>query len=313
MIGHTSAMKTTTWLRRGILACVLVLPRGLAAQETAALGIGDWLTVSSNMDASFRRTQFFEPRYKTVLFDVESRVEFWLPPFRGSFSWGPYIRVAAIASSRDQPWENAWLGAPGVGLQAFPFSSAGARGTGAGRWLGPLRVFAEYDVVRYWGVANSWRPTRRTRIGADYWRAFHVNDHSHAWWGETWHGVSWNSSNEFSSSYDTTVLANAVRLGVRKPNGGAVSSIAPYGIVESSWTRNDEYYWENRLLLGGGLRVAPDLARRNRPGRGMWLTRMVFYAEYLRSAAFYGVTAPPSVPRFDVRVGVGASVGDWYK
>jgi hypothetical protein len=294
------------------LLVLLVCPSNALAQDTSTVGVGQWLTLSSNLDAGYRRTQFFRPRYDTTLLNTESRVEVWLPPFRSSLSWGPYLRLAAITSSRDQPWENAWLGAPGVGVQVYPFSGAGVRAGTFGRLLGPLRVFAEYDLVKYWGAENDWRPTEQTRIGIDYWRALYVNSHARPWWAETWHGLTWNSSNEFSPDYDTTVLANVVRAGVRKSGGGVASVITPYGAIESSWTKNDAYYWENRLLLGGGMRVAPILTRQNQ-GERVWLARIVFYGEYLRAAAYYRAKPESSLPRFDARVGISASIGDWYK
>ena len=35
----------------------------------------------------------------------------------------PYIRLAGMASSSDEDWENAWLARPGIGFSLFPFSS----------------------------------------------------------------------------------------------------------------------------------------------------------------------------------------------
>src|SRR5262249_36737677 len=126
-------------------------------------------------------------------------------------------------------------------------------------------------------------------------------------------------------------FANSVRYGLRKPRGGALSAISPYLAVESSRTKYDrtgtghcafnnpsagpnpcDFYWENRLLAGGGLRFAPSLARLNSKDR-TWLTRFVIYGEYMDTATYYGPAAPPSVPRFDVRVGVSANIGHWYK
>src|SRR5580704_13667411 len=65
-------------------------------QQTQPLGIGNWFTFSSNLDGGYRRTQFYVPHYDTGLFQWDSRLEFWLPPFRDKFSWGPYMHVAGI-------------------------------------------------------------------------------------------------------------------------------------------------------------------------------------------------------------------------
>jgi hypothetical protein len=127
------------------------------------------------------------------------------------------------------------------------------------------------------------------------------------------------------------IFANALRLGIRKPRSGALSTITPYLAAESARTKYDrtgtahcalsnpngvpnpcDFFWENRLLVGAGLRFAPSLAKLRSKNRD-WLTRFVVYGEYLNTATYYGPAAPANTPRFDVRVGVSANVGQWYK
>lgn len=69
--------------------------------------LSDWLTVAANSDFSFRKTQFFEKDHDTAFLQWDSRLELWLPPYRHSFSWGPYVRLAGVVSDRDVPFENA--------------------------------------------------------------------------------------------------------------------------------------------------------------------------------------------------------------
>ena len=147
--------------------------------------------------------------------------------------------------------------------------------------LGPLRVFGEYNRLNYWGAENSWRPRKQTRFGAEHWRSLHVNDLSSAWWAETWNGLWRQSANEFDPKYRSTIFANAIRTGVRVPNA-RVSAVTPYLAIESSVTGNKTYYWENRLLAGAGVRVAPSIK-----GRFQDVTRVnrfAVYAEYLHVA-----------------------------
>jgi hypothetical protein len=200
-----------------------------------------------------------------------------------------------------------------------------------GKVLGPLRLFAEYSRTKYWGPQNSWRPRAQVRVGFEYWRAINVNEPNRFWWAEIWNGLYWQSSNEFTDRYDSIVFANAWRSGIRKPHAGALSTITPYLAVESSRTKYDyggttncafpaqngapnpcDFYWENHLLVGGGIRFAPSLKNLEYRNRA-WLNRFVVYGEYLNTAAYYGPTAPSSVPRFDVLIGVSASIGQWYK
>ncbi len=316
------------------IICVLFAPMiARAGEEKEPVGVGKWLTFVSNLDGGYRRTQFFAAHYDTAVFQWDSRAELWLPPFRKEFSWGPYIRVAGIAGSQGDAWQNGWLGGPGLGFQVYPISMERFREphSVAGKLFGPLRFFAEYNFTNYWGQLNRWRPRNQARIGFDYWKASNVNDPAHSWWAEVWNGLYWQSSNEFTDRYDSVIFANSARIGIRKPRSGAISTITPYLAAESSRTKYDyagtkdcvfpvqyagsnpcDFYWENRLLVGGGFRFAPSLNGLNSKNR-TWLTRFVIYGEYMNTVAYYGPTAPPSVPRFDVRIGVSASIGDWYK
>lgn len=336
---------------QGIAAVVCIFVALAAtsnAQTAGGIGVGNWLTFSANFpEAGYRKTQFFARQWNTGVFEWDSRVELWLPPFRDKFSWGPYVRVAGIAGSQGDyqgvptefqtdAWQNGWLGGPGAGIQIFPLSSRRFQNPGStiGRLFGPLRLFAEYNRTHYWGAGNQWRPRSQSRVGFEYWKAVNVNEPSRRWWAEIWNGLYWQSSNEFTDRYDSVKFANAWRSGVRIRRKGAVSAITPYLAFESSRTKYDrvapapcaftppipdpnnpnpcDFYWENRLLVGGGVRFAPSLMKleyHNRP----WLSRLVVYGEYLNTAAYYGPAAPSWVPRWDVRVGVSASIGQWYK
>ncbi|MGA2902522.1 MAG: hypothetical protein ABSD98_01715 [Candidatus Korobacteraceae bacterium] len=296
--------------------------------------LGKWFTVSANLDGGWRKTQFFLPNYNTAVFDWDSRAELWLPPFGHVKTpdgkvvikriWGPYIRVAGIAGSEPQAWQNEWVGGPGLGLQAYPFPG----------FLGPVRMFAESNFTHYFNndpQGTSWRPKNSTRAGFEYWKAVHVNDLEHYWWVEVWNGLYWQSANEFTTRYDSVLFANSGRVGIRKPKRGAISTITPYLAVESSLSKwrqlgntnchlsgqgsrdpQDlcDFFWENRFLAGGGLRFAPSLGEASHKG---WLTRFVIYGEYLDTATYYGPTPPSQFPRYDVLVGVSANVGNWYK
>ena len=300
-----------------------------SGQDVTSLGIGNWFTAAANVpEAGYRKTQFSARDYDTAIIQWEARADFWLPPFRDKFSWGLYARLAGIAGSKPDAWQNAWISHPGFGVQVYPFSTwrFQDRDSKIGKVIGPLRVFAEYNFKKYWGAENVWRPTRQTRAGLEYWKAVNVNLPSRAWWLETWQGFYWQSSNEFSDQYHTWLLGNSLRAGVRIPKRRVISAVTPYLAIESSRTKynylgsrdcafgigNCNFYWENRLLTGGGIRIAPSLARLKIRERD-WLERLVIYVEYLSTAAYYGPPAPPLVPRYDLRVGVSASIGNWYR
>lgn len=324
-----------------ILSQLLSPAHACSQSGIGTLGAGNWLTVSSNLDGGYRRTQFFLPHYNTALFQWDSRVELWLPPSHKRHRWGLYLRAAGIAGSERNAWQNGWLGSPGIGLQLYPLSSERFRHRGSvvGRLFGPLRMFAEYNFTHYWGEdfprqGTSFRPHHQVRTGFEYWKAANVNALDHYWWTEVWNGLYWQSANEFTDRYDSVILANSVRLGVRKAHSGIISTITPYMAVDSSlskWRRlgfSDcsfkpdprnplnpcDFYWENRLLAGAGVRFAPPLGTLD-TAKKSWVSRFVIYGEYLRTATYYGPAAPSSFPRWDVRVGVSANVGNnnWYK
>lgn len=274
--------------------------------------LDDWLTVAANSDFSFRKTQFFEKGHDTSFLQWDGRVELWLPPYRHNFPWGPYVRGAGVLSNRDVAFENAWLAGPGVGIQAYPFSLFKDSSSALARELGPVRLFAEYNRLDFWGSENAWRPDEQVRAGAEYFRAINVNDSRHPWWLEGYALLTFQSANEFDPHYNSVIFAQALRTGLRIPDAGPLSWVTPYVAVESSLTDNPAYAFENRLLVGGGIRIDPDL-KDILPSELSWITRFVIFGEYLHASAYYRDEAPSGTPSYDWRVGISISIGDFYK
>ncbi len=272
----------------------------------------DWFTVSANLDSAYRNTNFDSSGHHTVLSQGDSRLEFWMPRGRDEFSWGPYVRFAGLTSDRSPAWENAWLAQPGYGINVYPFSAADFRKANekSAKVLGPLRLFGEYNRQDYWGSENIWRPNEQVRAGADYWKQHNVNDPTKPKWSEIWTGLIWQSTNEFDKDYNTLLFGNSVRIGLRKPDSGILSVLTPYLAIESSLSENRAYYWENRLLIGGGIRFAPPL---NFLPKDQQLTRFAIFAEYLGAVAYYRDSALSSVPNYDFRVGISLSIGEWFR
>jgi len=282
-----------------------------AQQPSGTVGFAKWWTVSGHSDSGYRRTQFFEPHYDTTVFQWDSRMELWLPPFYRRFSWGPYLHVSVIDSNRTQAWENGWLAGPGVGFQVYPFSSARFVGNhqSLARVLTPVRLFGEYNRLNYWGEENQWRPRAQARVGLEYWRAVNVNNPSRALWTEVWTGLIWHSANEFDTKYDTVILGSVLRLGARVPQAKLLSWFSPYVLLDSSFSENDDYFWENRLRVGGGSRCSPPIPA----GWQETLNRLVVYAEYIDATTYYHESVQPAVPNHDFRVGMSFSIGEWFR
>lgn len=286
-------------------------PRGQQEDIMDIPSLPPWVTISANLDLSYRSTTFDEPDHDTTLFLGDSRLEFWIPPWDEGLAWGPYLRMAGITSNRDRAWENAWLAGPGVGFHAFLFSHPALSNPDslANKIFGPLRLFAERNRLYFLHEENEWRPDAQTRVGADYWRAINVNDTSEPLWTEIWSGLFWQSANEFDDDYESVILGNAVRGGVRLPKAGVLSTLTPYVLLESSLTDNEEYFWENKLVGGVGLRLTPHIRRPTRD----WLTRLVVYAEYLEVVDYYREEGLSGTPDHDFRAGISLSIGEWYR
>ncbi|MBW7989408.1 MAG: hypothetical protein FVQ84_05235 [Planctomycetes bacterium] len=281
-------------------------------QSSRGFGSPLWWGISANLESAYRNTNFDNSGHHTVLSQGDSRLEFWMPPGRDEFSWGPYVRFAGLTSDRSPAWENTWLAQPGYGINVYPFSAADFRKENqkSAYILGPLRLFGEYSRQDYWGSENIWRPNEQVRVGADYWRQRNVNNLSKPTWSEIWTGLIWQSANEFDKDYNTLTFGNALRLGFRKPDTGILSMITPYLVMESSFSENRRYYWDNRLLLGGGIRFAPPLKFLPREWQA---NRFVIFAEYFGAAVYYRDSAPSSVPDYDFRIGISISIGEWFR
>ncbi len=296
-----------------------------ADERKHTLGWDPYLTLTGYGDFGYRNTQFFEDRHNTAMGTWDARLEFWLPPFRTNFAWGPYVRFGGTVASQNPDWENNLSGAPGVGGQIYPFSIAAFDGTLLNRIFRPLRLFAEYDRVEYVdyrGTDNQWHRSEQEKIGAEYWREFNGNDISTWWWAEIWSGFWWQSANNFDAHYDDWVFANSVRAGARIPDAGLLSAFSAYTVIESTLSdktsyngrnfvvKDHYYYWENKLLAGAGIRFTPPLS--HLPEMMGWLNRFVIYAEYVHDVAYYRLSPTSESPVHDIRVGINFSIGDWY-
>ena len=286
-----------------------------ASGEDKNTDLFKWFVISGNFDSHFSKTQFDANNHNAVVGQWDIRLGIEPPSWTNTLVIDPYIRFAGIAASKNPAWENGLLASPGYGLEIFPFSWSGFQQGEQTPWiiraLGPLRLYGEYNTQDYWGIENSWRPKHQIRVGAEYWQQRYANDTTSSWWTEFWAGGWWQSANEFDAHYDAWITAQSFRGGLRIPNAKVLSWFTPYVLAESSLTDHKSYYWENRLDLGGGLRIAPDLKDLGCVGK--FVNHFAIYAEYLHKTAYYGSSAPASIPNYDCRVGITFSIGSWYR
>jgi len=273
-----------------------------------SIATSDWLTVAGYVDLGHRQTQLYEEGHQAEVGLWDARIELWAPPFRRRFAWGVYARLAGTFSNRPPAFENLWLAGPGVGIQVYPADTAWVQRLGVlGRWLGPLRLFAEHDRQRFRRLGEEWRPKQQVRYGIDYYRALHVN-RGHAWWSEIYAEGTWRSANEFRSDYNALSAGSALRIGLREPWRHTVST---FGVLESAWSEHQDYDWENRLLVGCGVRLDPDL--REFPGWTEPFTRLTLTAEYVHIALYYYHPPPSTTPRHDMRFTISLAIGEFWR
>jgi hypothetical protein len=294
--------------------------------SNTTIGYSDWITFSGNFEAYYDKTSFFPSNHNAIVGQWDTRLEFWLPPYYShtDFTWGPYLRFSGIAASQNPAWENGLLSAPGAGFQVYPFSFPQFHDTNSilGEIFGPLRLYGEYDRMDYWGQENIWRPVENIRYGAEYWRAWHVNDLTSCWWAEFWSGAWWQEANEYDPHYNSTYFANSLRIGLRKPdyvdNSGIRSSFTPYAftpyvVLESSLDSHPGSNWENYLQAGVGIRYTPNLFPGGRDGEYYHgLSRLVFFVEYVKTVTYYRASSPSDVPNYDIQAGISFSLGDGF-
>ena len=271
-----------------------------------------WVTLAGYTEVGWRDTQFTRPDHDGLFIPWEYRAELWLPPKKTEFSWGPYARFAGVDSDQPEAFENVQQ--YGVGFQVYPFSRGNIRKEVHSTWeaiTGPLRVFFERNWQHFSGFGNEWRPRTLNRGGLEYYKALHVNETTQRRWAEFYGQAIWQSSNDFDVNYRTWVFGGAVRAGVRLADCGFLAAVSPYAVVEASRTRNDAYWWENRALLGAGIRFDPDLRRL--PRAMDWLTRFVVFAEYVHAVGYFGAEPPDTIPDHDLRIGLSFAVGDFFR
>ena len=303
------------------LFCILILifSGSLSIADSAPdIKKPDWIDAAGNFDLSYHQTNYL-PSHNVGIGNWDSRIQFWLPFINkpNKKVWSLYLRFAGVSSTSTFPSENGYLSAPGFGIQIYPFTLADNckdNETCLKGILGPLRLFAEYNRMNYWGTENSWRPNNQGRLGADYWNNLHANNLESTWWAEIWQGLYWASANEFTPNYNTLNYGTSIRAGVRKASEShndisPLSYLTPYAVLQNAVNTNN-YYWENKLTVGGGLRITPDLKQiQSLP----FLNRLVIYAEYDYIANYWVKPAASlQAPNYDVVVGINFSFGNWF-
>lgn len=174
--------------------------------------------------------------------------------------------------------------------------------------LEPLRMFGEYNRVSAFGGPDRPQVHRQVKYGVEHLLSRDLNNTGSLWWIETDNTFHWISATEFNPRYRSWLLRNTEAFGIRRPHRGYLSVISPFVTVDSAVTAKTMYYWDNRLVAGGGVKLTPPLM-----GGLVGISRLAAYVDCLRVLSYYRQAAPQSIPKYEIDFGVSFSVSHWYR
>jgi hypothetical protein len=262
-------------------------------------------------EVSARSTNFFAERYEGVVSAltvrlITPRLSTLVPtavPLPDAYMGVTVNMLTGL------PWENR---ADGVAGAEWRLSARQVGGTPVA-WLTHLRVYAAEYRTRYLRAPASMggRPHGDTRVGAELYRECNLYPASRArarrFWSEIWADASWRRTNFVVDDFHAWTAAVVPKLGVRLSRTSSASPML-YATGELSITGRAEP-WQNRVLVGGGVRVMPFRARTG-PSSAV-LRGIRLYAEALWLARELEPSIGVSPPRRDLRAGLGFVANRW--
>ncbi|AEE54580.1 hypothetical protein [Haliscomenobacter hydrossis] len=241
----------------------------------------NFFRVGYNGGSTWNEFRFFFPRLSKM---IPTKIS--LPD--------PYF-TALLKAQRDINWEDRLD--MGIGLEWRPFNK-----------FGNLRFYTLYqwtEFLRY-DPAWSWRPKSDYRIGTEFYKESHFLDYS-PFWSEMWADFSWRKTNFFIPDFNAWTFGFVPKFGLKAPAKNKFR-VMPYltgelSLAGKTVSINTNYFWQNRILVGGGFRWMPFLFHANE-FFGANIRRTRFYAEALYVAKYLRGAAEQDIPDFDFRMGV---------
>ena len=213
---------------------------------------------------------------------------------------GLFGELNPVFSSPDEFSFQRYLQLSG-GIQLYP----------AGGILKPLRVFAKASRRSHYGAGvGPDVPNADFETGVD-----HYYDNLFA--PSRWKAISYTTagfhSTQFSiDRYNAVLWTGSFRAGPSfRPDSD--SMFVPYGLVDWAYAGADrDRFWENYLRTGAGMRWYPQMHQGGSFGTSL-AGRFHIFAEAVGNLAWLGNAPAGSVPRYDVRLGLGFSTGGIYR
>jgi len=257
---------------------------------------------------SFRTTNFFRNDYRGSVFWTEQRLSF---PRLSTMTESRVplpdpLAVGLLKALKEINWEDRFD--YGAGLEWRPLKNINFDSVPPLKVLNHLRFYA----MRFWTSHLqyeddwSWRPDVDTRFGMEIYRECNFYN-KNKYWGELWMDFSWRETNFYVNDYDSWIFAIVPKWGVNlTPNSGF--AILPYVTTEVVVTGRREF-WQNRVTMGGGLRIMP--VRWQTGIFGDLFRGTKFYFEYSGVTAYLKDKAMDDNPNSDFQMGLSYTINRW--
>ena len=263
-------------------------------------------------DASIKKTSFYQKNYNGSGFWMEGR--FFFPRFstlidskKDAFPFPDLYFTSIIKDQKSLDWEDRID--YGGGVEWRPFKNF-EDFTGVATWLYHMRFYAVYLKTKFLRYQREfdWRPTNDFRYGIEVYRECNLyNGSKSRFWSELWSDFSWRKSNFVVNDFQTWTFSIVPKWGIKIfPDN---LSIMPYITGELSVTSRELEFWQNRALVGFGVRTMPFKNTVNLTGT--FLKGMRIYVEGNFVVAYLKDAPPSGTPDYDVRLGITYVINRW--
>ncbi len=257
--------------------------------------------------ASFHSTNFYNKNYNGATWMSENRL--FVPRLSEMYSsWlpDPYI-IYTIKGLKDLDEEKRVD--YGYGIEWRPFKAIISDSSNFFvQYLLHTRFYAIQLFTYYLDYQQGWdwRPKDDLRIGIEIYRECNLYNRNFLW-NEIWSDLSWRKTNFFINDYNSIGFSIVPKFGI-KPFKNYSNLFMPYISAEVSVTERSDF-WQNHILVGGGVRCMPFNKLSNNLSDFFKATRIFFEALY--NVKYLKDSPITNTPKLDLRVGLNLNINRW--
>ena len=263
-------------------------------------------------DVSLKRTNFYTEGYNGFGGWMESRIFF--PRFSSFLNKpsnlfplpDPYI-TGIIKEQKGLDWEDRID--YGLGLEWRPFKNFKFPENSVLNYLFHLRFYSVYLKTEFLknGKQYGWFPKNDLRFGSELYRECNLYQSKRTpFWSELWADFSWRRSNFVNDEFETWSFSVVPKIGMKLFSEQSV--FMPYITGELSATGEKEA-WQNRVLVGAGIRSMP--FGKTEKLAGTLLQGMRIYIEGNYALVYLKNEAVVGTPDHDIRIGITYVINRW--